>query len=352
MKRIGPPGSPPGNLVLRAIILALICVASAAAICSAQEAPPPNTSVPEKGKAERCMVGAYLESLHDFNLSGETFGADLWLWTHTSLESERKPLETMELTNAKNISISFGSNIIKNGVRWGQHKVSGTFRHQWDLRNFPFDRHKLEIRIEEAIDETNAFIYDVDKNNSSFDHNIDIEGFKVSDFKIINQPMTHASTYGDPELKPGDSSEYAGVTISVVVERREVMSFIKLTVVAYMAFLLLVVSFLFHVESTSRLLDSRITLQAGALFATVLDMRGASSALASEDRLTLVDKVHVAALVYILFGVLVTVISRELMNRGCSDRQLRQIDLWAAVSVVVTFVAVNGFLLIQAANAG
>jgi hypothetical protein len=351
MQKKESPHSLPRNMALLTVVVMFIAVLSGAIICSAGKPLPPNASPPEKGKTEECMVGSYLTSIHDFNLSDQTFGADIWLWTHTSSESKRKPLETMEFTNAKSTCSSLGSDIVKNGIRWGQRKICGTFRQNWDLRNFPFDRHKLEIRIEEGIDETTALTYEADTRNSAYRKEIQLDGWKITDFRIINNPVTHSSTFGDPALQPGSSSEYAGIILRIAVERKEVTSYIKLTAVAYMAFFLMLVSFFLHVDSGFRLLDSRITLQAGALFATVVNMNSASRALGSEDRVTLVDKVHIVILFYILLGALVTVLARALLTRGFSDHRLRQVDLWAVALATITFIGTNGFLLIQAANA-
>jgi hypothetical protein len=352
MEKRESPSPLPGITALLTVVMMFIAVLSGAIICWAQELPLPDASTSKKGKPEGCVVGAYLTSMHDFNISGHTFGADMWLWTHTSSESERKPLETMEFTNANTTCSSLGSDIVKNGIRWGQRKVCGTFRHHWDLRNFPFDRHKLEIRIEEAIDDTTALTYEADTRNSAYRKEIQIDGWKITDFLIINNPVTHSSTFGDPALKPGSSSEYPGIILRIAVERKEVMSYIKLTAVAYVAFLLVLVSFMLHVDRGFRFLDSRITLQAGALFATVINMRAASSALGSENRITLVDKVHIIVLFYILLGTLITVLARALITRGVSDHRLRQVDLLAVVLTTITFIGTNGFLLARAANAG
>ncbi len=302
-------------------------------------------------KPETCLVGAYLTSIHDLDFTGQTFGADMWLWTHTSSESKRKPLATMEFTGAKNVSASLDSDVVKNGIHWGQRKICGTFRQHWDLRNFPFDSQILEIHIEEGIDDATALTYDVDMRNSSFRKDIQVDGWKIKDFVIVKNPVTHSSTFGDPALEPGSSSEYAGITLRIAVERKEVMSYIKLTAVAYIAFLLMLVSFFLHLDSGFRFLDSRIALLAGALFATVINMSTASSALGSWDRITLVDKVHIVALFHILLGALLTVLARALITRGFSDHRLRQVDLWAAILATITFIGTNALLVIQAANA-
>ena len=339
------------NTVLVTVVVMFIAVLSGAVVCSALELPPPDASTPEKGKAEVCVVGSYLTSLYDFNPSGQTFGADMWFWTHTSLERERNPLETMEFTNAKNTCSSLGSDVVKNGIRWEQRKICGTFRQHWDLRNFPFDRHKLEIRIEEAIDDTTVLTYEADTRNTSYSKDIQLDGWKITDFRIINNPVTHSSTFGDPALQQGSSSQYAGIILRISVERKEMMSYIKMTAVAYMAFFLMLASFFLHQDSGFRFLDSRVALLAGALFATVINMNTASSALGSEDRITLVDKVHIVVLFYILLGALLTVLHRALITRGFSDHRLRQMDLWAALLATITFIGTNVFLLIHAANA-
>jgi hypothetical protein len=342
----------PGNMAFLTAVVMLIAVLSGAIICSAQEPPPPDASTPAKGKAESCLVGAYLTSIHDLNFPGRAFGADIWLWTHTSSESERNPLKTMEFTNAKSTSASLDSYMVKDAIHWGQRKVCGTYTQHWDLRNFPFDRHKLEIHIEEGIYDTTALTYEVDTQNSSYRKDIQLGAWKITDFRIINDPVTHSSTFGDPASKPGSSSQYAGVTLLITVERKEVMSYIKLTAVAYIAFLLMLVSFFLHLDGGFRFLDSRIALLAGALFATVINMSAASSALGSWDKITLVDKVHIVTLCHILLGALLTVLARVLLKRGFSDHRLRQVDLWAAVLAAITFIAMNAFLVIQAANAG
>jgi len=160
------------------------------------------------------------------------------------------------------------------------------------------------------------------------------------------------STFGDPALEQGSSSESAGIIVRIDVARKEVTSFIKLTAVVYVAFLLMLVSFVLDLGSGFRFLDSRIALLAGALFATVLSMRSVSLALGSEGRITLVDKVHMLTLFYILLGALYTVLARALIIRGISEHRVRQMDLCAALLATITFIVANGFLLIRAAHAG
>jgi hypothetical protein len=338
--------------ILTTVVCSCIAVLFAAVVCAArEESRHPQAS--EKPDPVRCLVGVYLTSLSDFNFSTQTFNAEMWLWTHTSPGQDRKPLQTIEFTNAVSTSSELNSTTDKGGVRWAQCKVFGTFRHHWDLRNFPFDRHTLEIRFEEAIDDTSAMVYEPDMQNSSHRKNMQPDDWKIIKFELTNNPVTHSSTFGDPALKSGSSTEYAGVNVDITVERTEVASYFKLTAVAYVAFILMLIACLMHMENHDRGLGSlgtRITLLGGALFACVINMRSVSSILGSEDGITLVDKVHITVLIYIVFSAILAVFNRIMLTRGWTERKLRHIDWWAAGVSIITFVAINGLLLSNAAS--
>ncbi len=80
------------------------------------------------------------------------------------------------------------------------------------------------------------------------------------------------------------------------------MSYLKVTAVAYIAFLLMLLSFFLHVDRQDKYLESQLTLLSVALFVTVMNMRSNSSALGTRDTLSLVDTVHILTLIEILFG--------------------------------------------------
>ena len=107
-----------------------------------------------------------------------------------------------------------------------------------------------------------------------------------------------------------------------------------------------------HMDNHDRGLDSlgtRVTLLGGALFACVINMRSASSILGSEDGITLVDKVHITVLTYIVFSAILAVFNRIMLTRGWTESKLKHIDWWAVGVSFTTFVAINGLLLSNAA---
>jgi hypothetical protein len=121
---------------------------------------------------QTCRIGTYLISLKNFNPADSNFGADFWLWSICPSKT-LKPLQTMEIVSATDVQNfydseqdkkdPFGMFKLQSKVYWTQRKVSAKLYHAWDLENFPFDRHTLEIPLEESDLDTNAFVYTLDK---------------------------------------------------------------------------------------------------------------------------------------------------------------------------------------------
>ena len=104
--------------------------------------PPPR---PRPRASRRSATGSalYVTDLYGLDLGGGTFGASFWVWGVG--QDAGRALRSMEFANADRVAASLESTVPRGSVAWSQRKVTGTFRQDWDLRNFPFDRHSLEI---------------------------------------------------------------------------------------------------------------------------------------------------------------------------------------------------------------
>src|SRR5262245_51140138 len=121
----------------RSILVAGLCTFLAPAIAAAADSAKPKT----------CDVGVYLISLHDLSPSSGTFGADFWIWS-TCPSKDLRPLDVMDFSTSVRIDTRLASTFERGSVFWSYVKVSGVFRHSWNMSNYPFDRHVLGIVIE------------------------------------------------------------------------------------------------------------------------------------------------------------------------------------------------------------
>jgi hypothetical protein len=249
----------------------------------------------------KAPLGAYLTGLGDFDNQKKTFNASFWLWTLTQA-GESNILSSMEFPNAVKVeSPSEISTPTPQGI-WWTRKIAGTFRHDWDMRRFPFDRQSLHIDLEEADNDTSVVRYAADAANSSIDGQLKIPGWRVRGFRIESGDRTYRSNFGDPRLPPGSPSTYTATRLTVDLERSDRSVFWKLTAGALAAAVMAMVSYGLHVDNGS-CLSPRFGLLAGSVFAAVISMRSAASELGALAYTTLIDQVHLLVLLYILVAV-------------------------------------------------
>jgi hypothetical protein len=296
----------------------------------------------------RHKIGVFITDLHGFDLSRGTFGANFWIWAVGP--NSARALQTMEFPNADTIAVRLESTMSRGDVSWSQRKLTGTFHHQWDLGNYPFDRHALAILLEEGIDEEPAVSYEADAANSGFGLEEAVEGWRIRSMRIEVESATYATNFGDPAIS-GPASRFGRLRAVLELERSDWTGFAKLTAALYAGFLICLIGCLVPVNATT--FAPRVTLLVASLFAMVINMRSASAALGSEHGLTLIDKLHVAGLAYVVAIAAATVLVRlrvEHADRAEGDRyKLARLDHRSCIVPAVIFIVLNLGLLLQAA---
>lgn len=341
------------------LIVGLWLYGDAPAVAQAQASP------------QACRLGTYVLGLRDFDLAQESFSSDFWLWA-VCPSKDQKPLETMEFIDAKDLKVAYDTVLERKDpfqlavspaekkdqlavspaekkVYWSQRKVSAKFYHNWDVRNFPFDRHTLEIPMEEAESDTTQFAYIPDQANSQYKPDIKLEGWKITSFGIREEKTLYNTTFGDPELKTGQSV-YSRAIVSIGIQRQSVISFLKLTAVVYIGFILSLASYFLNPVQTS-LMGAKISASVGSLFAVVVNQRATESVLGRTDGLTLVDQIHITAMAYILIAVMIAVYSRVIGEQGDEKWAVRLNHLSAFIAGV-SFLIINTILISHAAISG
>src|ERR687893_857640 len=247
-------------------------------------------------------TGIFITSLHDLDVTADTFGVDYWVWSvHPP---ELNPLETLEFYNAEEAHADLDQTAERGDRSWSQRKISAVVRHDWDLSNFPFDRQVLDIVLEEGVADTNALVYTADTANSGYNEDIKLDGWRITNFTIEERTVHYATTFGDPGISSGSS--YARLVASVQIEREDIAGFFKLVAGVYAASAICLLSFLM-VPDIPPIFGARMVVLVGSLFATVISLRASEAVLGSTASLSLVDKIHIVAMVFILIAALIAV---------------------------------------------
>jgi len=292
----------------------------------------------------RCKLGVYVTSLHDVDTVKQTFSADAWIWT-VCPDKKVQPLQTAEFTTANSFTGMLDSTIARPGLSWSQRKISGTFRASFDLTNFPFERHKLIIGIEEGVQDINGFEYELDALNSGINSSIKVPQWNIDGFSAFSRRALYETNFGDPLMAPRTKSEYSHIDFVIDISRSERTSFFKLAVPAYAAVLLALFSLLMHIEDGGNLLNPRIGLLAGSLFAVVFNLRSVDDVVGSTPATTALDLIHFSALALIIGTTLFSVLSSYFVEAGMPLRKIRKLDYGALIVSGAVFTLINIYVV-------
>ncbi|KOU31716.1 hypothetical protein ADK53_24555 [Streptomyces sp. WM6373] len=248
-----------------------------------------------------CRVGAYVTDLYGLDVSPRTIKADFWLWSvcpTDALDATRR----LEFVNATDVTQSDRSVVKVGDEYWSQVKVSGTFRQQFDLSEYPFDKQDVKIQIEDSEYNASQFTYVADSKDSGYDHAISLGGFKIRDFGVGVVEHTYRTSFGDPRITHGQNSQYSQFVIDLKLERDDLAGFIRQAWPAYVAFLISFISYWIWASDFITVVGARFGILGASLFSVVVSMR-AASLTGTSFGVTLVDQIHLATLLYTLVGV-------------------------------------------------
>ncbi|PZO43512.1 MAG: hypothetical protein DCF19_06140 [Pseudanabaena frigida] len=308
---------------------------------------------------QTCRVGIYITSLRDFKFTDKSFATNFRVWSVCPTKS-LKPLESIQIINSleseelsnstidkKNLSEFFST---KENVYWSQRDISAVLYQNWDVQNYPFDRHILKISLEENSLDASEFIYTPDLKNSGYPSTLKLGGWKITDFSFQEEKSAYQTTFGDPELI-SQQGVYSRLTVAIAIQRVKYVSFFKLTTGVYVAFAVAMLSF-FYQTGSDGFTGPRTSLLIGCLFSALVNMRAPESVLGRTESLTLVDQIHIIAIVYIFTASLATIFS-QLTSEVGQGKQAKWFDRYFLFRLfTISFIVLNVIIISYAAIVG
>jgi len=308
---------------------------------------------------QTCRVGIYITSLRNFKFADKSFTANFRIWSVCPSKA-LNPLKNVEIIGSleskdlassildrKNRSEFFST---KEEVYWSQRDISAVLYQNWDVQNYPFDRHTLKISLEESVQDASDFVYTPDLKNSGYSSDLKIGGWKITDFTLKEEKATYQTGFGDPQLVSQKAS-HSRLTVLIPIQRTKYVSFFKLTTGLYVAFAVAMLSFFYETGQPS-LVSARTSLLVGCLFAALVNMRAPESVLGRTESLTLVDQIHIIAIVYIFISALATVFSRLSTESG-QAKQAQWFDRHLLFRLfTISFIVLNVIIISHAAIVG
>lgn len=327
------------------------CLLSAVFCCWLSQTLPVHAEAVTSPKT--CQIGVYLTSLRDFNLAENSFSANFRVWSVCPFETP-KPLESLKVINSKEVSKNYTtfsrtenlSDTFKasKNLFWSEEEMSTTIYHNWDTKNYPFDRHVLQIPLEETQLDASIFVHSPDFARTGYPKALDLEGWQIRDFRIEQVNFPYRTSFGSPGIKR-EINYRSRLVISITINRESKISFFKLAIGVYAAVALSIMALLLD-----EYFGVRMGLFVGTLFAVIVNLQAATSDLGSTNSVTLIDFIHMIAIIYIFISAILLVYTRFLSE---SDQPSRYLMRRIAVPILAgSFVVLNIVVISYAAIVG
>ncbi|MBX2946286.1 MAG: hypothetical protein KF725_10665 [Cyclobacteriaceae bacterium] len=286
-------------------------------------------------------IGAYIISIHDINFQDKEYTMRFWLWAlydNVAFDLAKQ----LDIPNAKSIDDPQVIVDVVNGKTWQLMKIRATMKQNWKVANYPFDKQHLVVHIENTIFEKTRLVFVPDELGSTYDRELTIDGWKISNFEVKVGNNEYTTVFGDPSSDLLHS-EYSSFNLVFDIERSGWGLFLKLFTGMYIAFMISMVSFMLHPKEV----EPRFGLPVGGLFAAVGNKYIIDSLLPESNTFTLVDSLHSITFLTIFVILVVSAIVLKFHSKGFEARG-QKLNNYSAGVVLVLFVIVNLILVIAA----
>jgi hypothetical protein len=314
------------GIVMRAFITAFLC-----ALCLMGG---PSKAADRAAPAD-VIIGTYINKVQDLNFRENRYTVDFYIWFRWKAQgqlADYKPLESFEIINGR---IESKASVVEKkigDVSYATARIVATIAETWDLTDFPFDRHRTQLRIEDSQHASLELRFVADTANSRLGDEIAMAGWEARNFDSEVQPRLYRTNYGDISLPTDNQSEYSRYVVSWDLHRMGWGAAVKLLSTVLLATGVAFVSFMVKPSD----LDARFGMGVGALFAVAASAFIVSASVPDSASLTVADRLHMVALGGIFVTLLISALCLRLEVRGREELAFR-IDHWCLASLPLLF---------------
>jgi len=294
-------------------------------------------------KPDTVKVGIYITSIHDIDFKQKEYAITFWLW----LKYKNKDfdfMQNLEVPQAKSVSRSFASVDSSNNQVYLLMKMQCVMKDSWRIRNFPFDKQKLRLSIENSQFDSKTLVFVPDTVGRNYDPRFTLSGWTINNCVISIGIKKYETTFGDPTLTV-PHSEYSSYKVVLNISRDAGGLFWKMFLGMYIAFLIAYICFYIDPDE----MGSRFGLSVGALFAVIGNKYIIDSSLPETTSFTLVDTLHGLTLFFIFAIIAATSYSLRLIKTN-KEIKARKFDMIAAQVSLVLYVLLNIYFISEAVS--
>ena len=287
-----------------------------------------------KAQPDSVKIGAYLTSLHDFNLNDKTFSAEIHIWCLYN-NKEFNFEKELDIKNNNEVSYTGTSTLKIKNQYWFYTKALVLVRKNWETQNYPFDRQSLNLMIEsfEYDKKDLLFLPDLQNTKLSGDLLKNLDDWVLFDSKVDVDSTLYDTNFGNSDYS--DQSVFSKFNFKIELNRKASFAILfKLITGLLVAFIIAISVFFIKPINT----DPRFGLCVGALFAAVGNKYIIEGIIPPIAGLSMLDQLHNLTFIFIIIIIISSIISLRVYEKG-TEKAIKRSNYFDKIMFALILIA-------------
>ena len=241
--------------------------------------------------AQVVKIGFYPVSVHQLDVANSTYYIDTYVWLRW--KGEIDPTKTIEFVNmvedwGRQLSFLLPKPKQEaDGSFYQIMRMEGRFNQPFSLADYPLDRQRLSIKVEDQTYGIDRLAYVIDTQDSGVGDLVRIPGWNLEGWKAETFAHDYQSDFGDKDTP----QVYSMARFSIEISRPVSFFFWKLLLPLFMVIIAATAALLIRPQ----LLGERAALPAAALLSAIFLQKSYSDSLPDLGYLVLMDQIYLIA---------------------------------------------------------
>ncbi len=283
-------------------------------------------------------VGAYVLNFKNLNIANGTCTIDFYFWLLWR-DPELNPLN-FEVMNAsldhKDVISEETAEVDGVEYKWTNYRMVVTTSNDFNFKNYPLDRQKINIEIEDQELDISKMKYVISTYENSLDSKAKLQGWEIKGKDCYITTHKYETNFGfTPEN--ASNSDYSRFVFSTVISRPYFSSMLKvmlpLTVILSLSF----ISFFLSLDKYSQ----RISLGVSTVYTSVAFHINLSAAIPQVSYLTLADRLMISIYFMLAVNIVSVVAMTVLVDKKKEEFANRLNRLLIVLFPIICFLVIS-----------
>lgn len=286
--------------------------------------------------SQQVKIGFYPISVYQLDMASNTYYIDTYVWLRWFGAID--PTVTIEFTNMveewgkQQENLLETPSILADGSKYQIMRLEGRFVQPFSLADYPLDKQKLSIMVEDTANGADVISYVIDSESSGVGTSIQIPGWQLNGWTAQSFKHDYGSNFGEDST----ASIYSATEFSININRPMSFFYWKLLLPLFIVLSAALASL--YIKPTD--LGVRTALPSGSLLTAIFLQKSYSDALPDLGYLVLMDKLYLVTYSLIILTLIRAILAFKSIENANEDvvKSVQNMDRKLFFALLLLFV--------------